>query len=56
MPNPPAGLPRLILWIMLLLTSVASLGAAEPEPAPLSLATLMAMRQTLPLARYGSPK
>ncbi|WDH34460.1 ATP-binding protein [Pseudomonas chlororaphis] len=48
MPNPPAGLPRLILWIMLLLTSVASLGAAEPEPAPLSLATLMAMRQTLP--------
>ena len=50
MPNPLAGLTRLIVWITLLLTSVAVLGAAEPEPEPepLSLATLMAMRQTLP--------
>ncbi|AZE25752.1 hypothetical protein C4K05_5349 [Pseudomonas chlororaphis subsp. aureofaciens] len=48
MPTPLAGLSRLTLWITLLLTSVASLGATEPEPAPLSLATLMALRQTLP--------
>ncbi|NNB44705.1 ATP-binding protein [Pseudomonas chlororaphis] len=48
MPNPLAGLSRLTLWITLMLTSVASLGATEPEPAPLSLATLMALRQTLP--------
>jgi two-component system sensor histidine kinase EvgS len=48
MPNPLAGLSRLTLWITLLLASVASLGATEPEPAPLSLATLMSMRQTLP--------
>ncbi|AZD31741.1 ATP-binding protein [Pseudomonas chlororaphis] len=48
MPNTLAGLSRLTLWITLLLASVASLGATEPEPAPLSLATLMSMRQTLP--------
>ncbi|SDS27765.1 two-component system, NarL family, sensor histidine kinase EvgS [Pseudomonas chlororaphis] len=48
MPNTLAGLSRLTLWITLLLASVAALGATEPEPAPLSLATLMSMRQTLP--------
>ncbi|CAI8906911.1 exported hypothetical protein [Pseudomonas chlororaphis] len=50
MPNTLAGLSRLTLWITLLLASVAALGATEPEPAPLSLATLMSMRQTLPPA------
>ncbi|OLF51909.1 ATP-binding protein [Pseudomonas chlororaphis] len=48
MPN--TNLPRLVLWVALLLAGIAPLASAEPEPAPrtLSLATLAAMRQTLP--------
>ncbi|MGE7957945.1 ATP-binding protein [Pseudomonas sp. NPDC089530] len=50
MPNPLAGLPRLILWIVLLLGSITALGAAEPEPRSrnLSLTALTTMRQALP--------
>lgn len=50
MPNPLASLPRLIIRIALLLGSITSLYAAEPQPASLNLSlnALTAMRQALP--------